>query len=107
MGSTHCVLLSCLARGSQRKGRKAKGEVQERYSRGTRAADSYVQTPGQPPVQTESMVFSMCLCETFLLPALPETQPLAVLGRAAGKLWAHRGLGHGWLGQTFRKGPSE
>ena len=98
-----------LARGSQGKRGKARGEheAQERWPRELHAADSYVQIPGQPQAWMEPAVWSICLCKASLLPDLPEAQPLATLGSAAGKLWAHSGLGHGWLGHTFRKCPPE
>lgn len=53
------------------------------------------------------MVLSLHLCKTSLMPGLPETWLLGILGSAAGKLWAHRGLGHGWLGHILRKCPTE
>lgn len=94
MGSTQRVLLSCLARGSQGKERKVRGEheVQEQYPEEAHSAGS------SGSHQSKGSLFSICLCETFLLPAPLRTQALAMLGRAAGKLWPHRGLG-----QTFRK----
>lgn len=109
MGSTQYVLLSCLARGSQGKGRRARGEheVWGGYPREPLSLLIAVYRLLGSHQSKWSLVYSICLCETFLLPALPETQALALLGNATGKLSPHRGLGHGWLGQTFRKGPSE